>query len=106
MESNRNHNTAAIYAAKYTASTRVAQSLFPWAPQPPTGARPWREGITDGYAQLLPNVTAPTSVQGSNIKPGETPNSIHGTIVKSLALPTSGKLYHVVIGPNQDAFMR
>jgi hypothetical protein len=107
MESNRNHNTAAMYAEMATYSDGVARSVFPWANQTGT-ARQWRHGITDGYAKLLPNVFFPTQVEGSNIGPGDTPNAIHGTIVKTIDLPvsTATKEYHVVLSPTQDAYLQ
>jgi hypothetical protein len=107
MEANRNHNTAAMYAELATYSDGVARSVFPWVNQTGT-ARQWRHGITDGYAKLLPNVFFPARVEGSNIGPGDTPNSIHGTIVKTIDLPvsTAAKEYHLVLGPTLDAYLQ
>lgn len=92
LEGNPNRNTAAVYGAKYTASSQQAEMLYPWNEEAA------RNGITEGYGRLLPGVLSPTTVEASNLADGESPNGIHGTRVVSMGIPTSTPQYHVVIG--------
>lgn len=98
MEGNPNRNTAAVYGAKYTASSKDAEMLYPW------NESAARNGITEGYGKLLPSVTSPTTVEASNLASHESPNGFHGTRVVSMSVPTSTPQYHVVIGRTFGAF--
>ena len=57
-----------------------------------------RNGITEGYGKLLPDVFYPNTVEASNLADWETANGFQGDRTVSMPIPTSGRLYHVVIG--------
>lgn len=98
MERNLNTFTSAVYASKYTNSTRKAEFLFPWS-------NAIRNGITLGYGKLSPNVFNPTEIQASNLDPAinEQPNGFHGTRFVKMNVPTTGKQYHVVLYSDREA---
>jgi hypothetical protein len=105
MEENLNHNTVALYGVKYTFNSREAHILFPWA------NAVFRNGVTSGYARLAPDIFNPTQAVASNIDPNDPNdppggNSYHGVRSSSFPVPTTGKLYHVVMSPFQSAYMQ
>lgn len=98
METNLNSFTSAIYASKYSSSTRKAEFLFPWS-----GAI--RNGITRGYGRLFPDIFNPNRVQASNIdlSIGEQENGYHGTRIVEMALPSAQSYYHVMLYSGRSA---
>ncbi|MEO6193949.1 MAG: hypothetical protein ABIS20_13125 [Thermoanaerobaculia bacterium] len=91
--------TSAMYAVKYDASTAQATYLYPWPGD-------IRTEITQGYGQLQPNNSAPTSVVARNIDPafGETATCTHGDTSVSMSLPAGAPLFQVVLRPDSNAF--
>lgn len=114
MESNRNHNTAAIYAVRYdyrNGSDSIARILYPWSNLASaqrcqiTENRPFRAKITNGYAKLLPSESSPTSIEASSIdkNQGEVPNCVHENFVRiidTMNVPNWAWKYHYVFSPN------
>jgi hypothetical protein len=103
MEKNLNSNTVAVYGVKYSFNSREAHILFPW------NNAVFRNGVTRGYGLLAPDVFNPTRFESSNIDPNDPldppgGNGYHGVRFGSFNVPTTGRLYHVVMSPFQSAY--
>lgn len=102
IEENAHGSTVPTYGMVYfhhphSGSGRELHVLYPWARSTGPGHRPFRRGITTGYAQLKLNVTRAIA---SNVAAGEAPESPHPvSVARVLDLPSSPPLFHVTLDP-------